>query len=332
MKLLKTLMKIFGYNPSGMMVGSAVSAGQSTTRAGEKTAEPPKSVASKSKVFIMLGLASVAAVMAGFFLVYFLVVRINTPKEPEFTPKGMVTINSGFANAGHGSPTSPQQDSPHVQPGIPEPPTQPSSIQTGAAQSTVTPVPVVQSASPVIATSTPTASTSVGSAPTSVQSPDLNTNKKVSVPVVASLNNTASRISNYDPFKSEFLKKYKDSGNNSRNGRHNLDDMKQLEDAIKESPKPVMQIAPHPPPPPPPIKKIELKIVVSGIMDASNDKYALTDHGNVRVGNIVDGYMVDKITHDFVSFKHTLDEKDIRDVFVGGTKKDAINAMPSFTQ
>lgn len=132
-------------------------------------------------------------------------------------------------------------------------------------------------------------------------------------------------ISDYDPFKAEFEKKYqeaekKEKRQNHRNG--DTDGLRELERSINRTPSPFVQpVVQMPPPPPPPLK--DIKLLVSGVVISKNDAYALTDRGIMRVGSDVDTFTVKKITFDTVTVQGRENDKDVRNVNITGKSAHA---------
>ena len=125
-------------------------------------------------------------------------------------------------------------------------------------------------------------------------------------------------VSDYDPFKTEFLKKYKDAEKKEKRARReniNEASLTDLESTIKgTSAKPVAPVQP----PLPPSK--DLKLTVYGVVISRGDAYAISDKGIIRVGNNLETFTVEKIEFDTVTLKSRENEKDLRNIFVSANK------------
>jgi|GEM_PF-3910062 len=132
----------------------------------------------------------------------------------------------------------------------------------------------------------------------------------------------ARQVSDFDPFKSEFLKKYVEAEKKEKRSSRSQDhggDLADLEKTVKGAGKPVSLQAPPPPPPPPPPKKLSLS--VSGVVISDSDTYAITDRGFLRVGNTIDGFVVERIEFYTVTLKDTDNPKDVKTLFVSRHKE-----------
>lgn len=116
-----------------------------------------------------------------------------------------------------------------------------------------------------------------------------------------------ARVSEHDPFKSEFEKKYQAAIKKEKGGS-----LSELEGSIKEA---KLALPPAPLPPPPPAPK-QLKLVVSGTVVSSKDTYAITDMGVIRVGNVVESFVVEDIKFDMVTLRQIDNKDELRNVFV----------------
>ena len=119
------------------------------------------------------------------------------------------------------------------------------------------------------------------------------------------------RVSEHDPFKSEFEKKYQTALKKEKEPSSSLTD---LEGAIKESK--TAALPPLPPPPPPPPAPKQLKLSVYGTVVSSKDTYAITDIGVIRVGDVVEAFTVESIGFDVVTLRQNDNKNEVRNVFV----------------
>jgi hypothetical protein len=122
-------------------------------------------------------------------------------------------------------------------------------------------------------------------------------------------------VSEVDPFKSEFQKKYEDAEKKDKKprGKNGTDaSLSELEKSLKAKPlMPVAQI-----PPPLPIAK-DLKLSIHGVvLSKGGDSYALTDRGVIKVGSNVESFRVEKIDVDTVTLKSRDNEKDVRNFYI----------------
>ncbi len=126
-----------------------------------------------------------------------------------------------------------------------------------------------------------------------------------SLPAARQVKAEKKTIPEYDPFKSEFKRKYAKAEENSNSSGKTL---KQLENAIKPSTTPSMPLMPN--------KKFEL--AVYGVFQSGNDIQAITNKGVLEKGDTLDNYVVERISLDSVTFVNELNVSDAHTVFVGG--------------
>ncbi len=135
----------------------------------------------------------------------------------------------------------------------------------------------------------------------------------------------AMRVSEHDPFKSEFEKKYQAAVKKEKRLSGSLGD---LEGSIKEA---KLNLPPTPPPPPPPPAPKQLKLAVFGTVISPNDTYAITDMGVIRVGNVVESFTVESIKFDMVILRQNDNKDEVRNIFIKarGRQADGVGgAMP----
>jgi hypothetical protein len=124
-------------------------------------------------------------------------------------------------------------------------------------------------------------------------------------------------VGEFDPFKSEFEKKYEQAqkkGKSSRRRSGGDGDLSELEKGLKAGP--VKQIMPVQQMPPPLPSLRELKLNVDGVVVSRGDSYALTDRGIIRVGSSVDSFQVEKIEFDRVTLRSKDNNNDVRHLFL----------------
>ncbi|MDA8103754.1 MAG: hypothetical protein M0Z71_00075 [Nitrospiraceae bacterium] len=148
----------------------------------------------------------------------------------------------------------------------------------------------------------------------------------------------AKPVSEYDPFKTEFLKKYEEAEKKERKSkkRGGADpSLTDLEGAIQATPpRPSLPVQPVAALPVLPHKEKELKLTVYGVVISKGNAYAISDRGIIRTGNAVDEFTVEKVEFEMVSLKNKDDEKDIRNVYVNpkGSEGQKAGQQPSFFQ
>lgn len=136
---------------------------------------------------------------------------------------------------------------------------------------------------------------------------------------------TARQVSEHDPFKSEFEKKYQTAVKKEKG-----DSLSDLEGSIKEAKlSPMPPITPPPPPPPPPPPAKALKLVVFGTVLSPTDTYAITDVGVIRIGNTVESFIVESIKNDVVVLRQIDNKDEVRNIFVRARRQaDGMGGVP----
>jgi hypothetical protein len=148
----------------------------------------------------------------------------------------------------------------------------------------------------------------------------------------------AKPVSEYDPFKTEFLKKYEEAEKKEKKSKKRGGpdpSLTDLESAIKGTPqKPSLPVQPVTALPVLPRKERELKLTVYGVVISKGDTYAISERGIIREGNTVDAFTVEKVEYEMVTLKNKDDDKDIRNVYVTPKGSDGQKAgqQPSFFQ
>ena len=141
----------------------------------------------------------------------------------------------------------------------------------------------------------------------------------------------ARPVAEFDPFKTEFQKKYeeaekKEKKTRNRNSSNNGGDLTRLEEMVKASSvkpaAPVVQL----PPSPPPLK--DLRINIYGVVVSKKDTYALTDRGVIRTGSDVDTFRVERIEFDAVTLISRENDKDVRNISITGRGSQSGTATP----
>ena len=125
-------------------------------------------------------------------------------------------------------------------------------------------------------------------------------------------------VSEFDPFKDEFRKKYEEAEKKEKRVRQRRSEgpgLAEMEKMIKPQTRPNIPVVQLPPSPPPPK---ELKLNVYGVVIAKGDAYALTDKGVLRAGGSVDAFKVEKVEFDAVTLVSKDNDKDVRSVPVTG--------------
>jgi hypothetical protein len=123
-------------------------------------------------------------------------------------------------------------------------------------------------------------------------------------------------VGEFDPFKSEFQKKYEQAEKKEKRSHRGSGDadLSELEKGLRAGPvrqiMPVTQVLPPSPPP------RELKLNVSGVVVSRDDSYALTDRGIIRVGSSIDSFHVEKIEFDKVTLRSKDNSNDVRYLFL----------------
>ena len=123
-------------------------------------------------------------------------------------------------------------------------------------------------------------------------------------------------VGEFDPFKSEFQKKYEQAEKKEKRSHRGSGDadLSELEKGLRAGPvRQIMPVAQMLPPSPPPR---ELKLNVSGVVVSRNDSYALTDRGIIRVGSSIDSFHVEKIEFDKVTLRSKDNSNDVRYLFL----------------
>ena len=122
-------------------------------------------------------------------------------------------------------------------------------------------------------------------------------------------------VGEFDPFKSEFAKKYEqdEKKKNRSHGRGSDPSLSELEQGLRSGP--VRQVVMPPQAPPPPPHK-DIKLIVNGVVVSRDGSYAMTDRGIIRVGSSIDSFQVENIEFDRVTLRDKDNNSDVRYLFL----------------
>lgn len=270
-----------------------------TPDTGAEAAEPSAAsepVTGRKKPFVLYVVIAVAVMALGFTLSG---VFMTSGREAKQVPLNM--------KLGSNVPSHPTPDSP----------TPPADLTQQSGQVTQPP-----SALPG-ASSGATANTNTHTA-----QPASATAGQAPAPLIAKRDVDSKPVGEFDPFKSEFKKKYEDAEKKEKKGhsKHSGTDssLSELEKGLKASPVKQMMPLVQMPPAPPPSK--ELKLNVHGVVVSRSDSYALTDRGIIRQGSSIDSFQVERIEFDKVTLRSRDNNNDVRYLFIAAKSTQSAGA------